>query len=248
MAKYLTHGTLRNVLFIGCTTLQGSTLRKLAKTNPQLQHIEILGNTPISDSTAVTLAEECRVHLQHLVIANSYHLTDKAFLNLARYCPNLYHLSLYNTNSDAESLTENSIIQIIKSCTALRVLNVSNARWLGESFFEQVLIRVRQQLQQMESSKSEPNCSYGLQQVCLGNVRREVLRSPTLQALIELSSYTDKFETGDDEEYIEPQSSNSVNFMSPETLPPNARKMNVVRGNSIWWYRRRPHASFQSAN
>jgi hypothetical protein len=240
MAKYLTHGTLRNVRFTGCTTLQGSTLRKLAKTNPQLRHIEILGNTPISDSTTVTLAEECQIHLQHLVIGNSYHLTDRAFLNLAHYCPNLYHLSLYNTNSDAESLTENSIIQIVKQCSVLRVLNVSNARWLGESFFEQVLIRVRQQLQELETPNCKLTGSYGLQQICLGDIRREVLKFRSLQALIELSSYEDEFETSDDEDYNTLESSSAAPFITPERIPPNARKMNVIRGNSIWWYRRRP--------
>ncbi|KAI8584441.1 hypothetical protein K450DRAFT_216434 [Umbelopsis ramanniana AG] len=244
MAKYLNHGTLRNIRFTGCTTLQGSTLRKLAKMNPQMRHIEILGNTPITDSTTVTLAEECRLNLQHLVIGNAYHLTDKAFLNLAHYCSNLHHLSLYNTNSDAESLSENGLIQIVKKCSSLSVLNISNARWLGEAFFEEVLIRVKRQLQEVEEPNSKLTASYGLHQICLGNVRREILRSPTLQKLIELSSYSDDFETSDDDEYSTAfEAPVQVPFMSNEALPPNARKMNVVRGSSIWWYRRQPRVS-----
>ncbi|KAH8553806.1 hypothetical protein BGW37DRAFT_518741 [Umbelopsis sp. PMI_123] len=248
MAKYLNHGTLRNVRFSGCTTLQGSTIRKLAKTNPQMRHIEILGNTSITDSTTVTLAEECQLHLQHLVIGNAYHLTDKSFLHLAHYCPNLRHLSLYNTNPDAESLTENSIIQVIKKCSALVVLNISNARWLGDHFFEEVLNLVKQQLRVLESPNSKSSASYGLQQVCLGNVPREGLRSPSLQKLIELSSFSDDFESSDDDDYNTAyDSSSQITFMSSETLPPNGRKMNVVRGSSIWWYRRRPRFS-QAAN
>ncbi|CAM0140720.1 unnamed protein product [Umbelopsis sp. WA50703] len=243
LAKCLTHGSLRNVRFTGCTTLQGSTLRKLAKTNPQMRHIEILGNTSVTDTTAVTLAEECGHHLQYLVLGNAYHLTDKSFNHFARYCHKLHHLSLYNINADSESLTENSFIQIINNCTELQVLNVSNARWLGEPFFNKVLDLVTNQLQSIETSNPiSPSDTFGLQQICLGNVKPQVLKSSALRKLIALSSYANDEEPSEDEEDEQPPAFNvnQTSFMSPEPIPAKARKMNVVRGNSFWWYRRKP--------
>lgn len=244
LAKCLNYGTLRNVRFTGCTTLQGSTLRKLAKTNPQMRHIEILGNTSVTDTTAVTLAEECRDHLQYLTLGNSYHLTDKSFNHLARYCRNLHHLSLYNINADSEALTENSFIQIIKNCTELQVLNVSNARWLGESFFNEVLDCVTKQLHSIETSNSPtPPEAFGLQQICFGNVKPQILKSPALRKLIDLSSYMNDEDASEDEEDDQPQAFNvnPTSFMNPEPIPAKARQMNVIRGNSFWWYRRKPH-------
>ncbi|KAI8139026.1 hypothetical protein BJV82DRAFT_582460 [Fennellomyces sp. T-0311] len=174
MAKYMKSGTLQSIAFTGCSTLQGSTLCKLALTNPQLKHIEIMGNTPVSDSSLATLAEHCAANLESLSIGNAHHLTDVSVRHVAKRCRNLKQLILFN-NPDGNKLREETIMDIVRNCSHLRVLSLSNARVLAQPFFELVVKRVERELVVIE--RKEALSYVGLQRLCLGGVRRDICRA-----------------------------------------------------------------------
>ncbi|KAI7857476.1 hypothetical protein BDC45DRAFT_501241 [Circinella umbellata] len=277
MAKYLKSGTLESIVFTGCTTLQSSTLCKLALTNPQIRHIEIMGNTPVSDSSLATIAEHCGARLESISIGNAHHLTDLSIRHVAKRCKNLKQLILFS-NPDGNKLHEETLIEVLRQCTQLRVMNLSNARVLSNQFFEFAAARVERELkaigqsgndtnnnnninnnnnskyhhnhQQQEHKHhgSSPSLSSGLQRLCLGGVRREVIHGPGMAHLIRLSA--SKNDTDDDDEdeddddddkghdRLLPTSDNNLSHImgSAAHMP----KSTVIRGSSIWWQRRRP--------
>ncbi|KAI9013825.1 hypothetical protein CLU79DRAFT_768867 [Phycomyces nitens] len=238
MAKYLKSGNLETVVFSGCTTLQSSTLCKLAITNPQLRHIEIAGATPVGDSALATIADRCGATLEHLSIGNAHHITDKSMRYVARRCHALKQFCLFD-NLDGDRLSEGCLVDVVKSCRALEVISISNARALGLLFFDTVISRVEYELASIDHKHSTIG---GLQRLCLGNVKRDVIQSPAVHKLIKMSATEGKQHNDDDEdEYDENaelsnQSASSI-MNSPGTFMP---KMTVIRGSSIWWQRRRP--------
>ncbi|KAI9488201.1 hypothetical protein BDB00DRAFT_849332 [Zychaea mexicana] len=304
MAKYLKSGTLESIIFTGCTTLQGSTLCKLALTNPQLRHIEIMGNTPVSDPSLATLAEHCGAHLESISIGNAHHLTDISIRHVAKRCKNLKQLILFS-NPDGNKLHEETLIEVLRQCTQLRVLSLSNARILGNQFFELAATRVERELdaivessshhqhqhhllnnnnnnnnsnnnsnshnnnnhhhnsknhprqQQQAQAQHHPHApSYGLQRLCLGGVRREVIQGPGLARLIQMSASTNDSDDEDDDDddndddnvdgddnarerdRLLPTADNNLShFMGSAAHMP---KTTVIRGSSIWWQRRKP--------
>ncbi|KAL0095693.1 hypothetical protein F4703DRAFT_1826196 [Phycomyces blakesleeanus] len=253
MAKYLKSGTLETVVFSGCTTLQSSTLCKLAITNPQLRHIEIAGATPVSDSALATIADRCGATLEHLSIGNAHHISDKSMRYVARRCRALKQFCLFD-NPDSERLSEECLVDVIKTCRSLEVVSISNARALGALFFDTVIARVEHELASIDHKNKTlvggGGCGGGggLQRLCLGNVKRDIIQSPAVYKLIKMSAteakqHNDDSEDDDDGEddddenaELSNQSASSI-MNSPAAFMP---KMTVIRGSSIWWQRRRP--------
>ena len=246
MAKYMQSGTLESIMLTGCGTLQSSTLVKLAITNPQLRHIEIMGNTPVSDSSLRALAERCGPHLESISIGNAYNLTDKSITAVAKYCKNLKLLKLFN-NADGNRLSENTLLDLLERCIHLRLISLSNARILGESFFAIAAQRVEHQLAVIEKQHGMSTHS-GLQSMCLGGVKRQIIDGPSLKHLIDMSaSKNDNLDDDDDDDDDDdvPINGNGTAITSPteHTLAPtptHVPKTTVIRGNTVWWQRRRP--------
>lgn len=246
MAKYMQSGTLESIMLTGCGTLQSSTLVKLAITNPQLRHIEIMGNTPVSDSSLRALAERCGPHLESISIGNAYNLTDKSIAAVAKYCRNLKLLKLFN-NADGNRLSEATLLDLLERCIHLRLISLSNARILGESFFAIAAQRVEHQLGVIEKQHGMSTHS-GLQSMCLGGVKRQIIDGPSLAHLIDMSA--SKNDNLDDDDDDDDDNNNGINgngttITSPteHTLAPtptHVPKTTVIRGNTVWWQRRRP--------
>ncbi|KAI7862844.1 hypothetical protein BDF14DRAFT_1745840 [Spinellus fusiger] len=232
LAKYLTSGTLETVIFSGCSTLQSSTLCKLAMTNPQLRHIEIMGSTPVSDSALATIADRCGASLKHLSIGNAYHLTDKSMYYVAKRCHSLQQLCIFN-NPGGDRLTEAIWSEVIKRCQSLELVSMSNARCLGTGFFEAVVTRVEHELRSIGPTALRK----GLQRLCLGNLKRDTLQSSFVHQLIQLSASeaNEDLDQDSDEEFPD-DSQSTLPMMNNAAFMP---KMTVVRGSSIWWQRRR---------
>lgn len=240
MAKYMQSGTLESIILTGCGTLQSSTLVKLAITNPQLRHIEIMGNTPVSDSSLRALAERCGPHLESISIGNAYNLTDKSITAVAKHCRNLKLLKLFN-NADGNRLSEATLLDLLERCIHLRLISLSNARILGESFFAIAAQRVEHQLGVIEKQHGMSS-HQGLQSMCLGGVKRQIIDGPSLAHLIDMSaSKNDNLDDDDDDD----DDANGTAITSPteHTLAPtptHVPKTTVIRGNTVWWQRRRP--------
>ncbi|KAI8374759.1 uncharacterized protein BYT42DRAFT_577565 [Radiomyces spectabilis] len=234
MAKYMRSGALDTVIFTGCATLQGSTLCKLVMTNPQLRHIEIMGNTPVSDSSLATIADRCGSNLERLSIGNASQLSDKSMRYVAKRCSNLRQIVIFN-NPDGDQMTEYILTEIIASCTKLQSISLSNARSLGDTFFRTVVRRVEEELVTIEHGKMDPQS--GLQRLCFGGIRREVIQSPNVVRLIKMSA-SESGEVSDDQQenwdWQAPSSENGISS-NPAYMP----KVTVIRGSSIWWQRRR---------
>ncbi|ORZ03488.1 hypothetical protein BCR43DRAFT_483463 [Syncephalastrum racemosum] len=250
MAKYLRSGTLETVIFTGCATLQGSTLCKLAITNPQLKRLEIMGNTPVSDSSLATIADRCGSHLESLSIGNAHHITDASMKHVARRCKNLRQLCILN-NADATRLSETALIDVVRHCRHLQVLSLSNARALSEKFMQEVVDRVEHDLALIENEAQLPS-NAGLQRVCLGGVRRDVIQGQSLRQLIHLSaSANGEYDDLDNDEDADGDSQgNRSDPLTPSDplshLMGNAvhmPKMTVIRASTIWWQRRRAGAA-----
>lgn len=243
-------GVLETIVFTGCATLQGSTLCKLAMTNPRLRHIEINGNTPVSDSSLVTLAERCGAHIENLSIGNAYHLSDASIRHVAKRCTNLRQLVMFN-NADGSRLSEATLTELLQQCSKLKVLSLSNARSLGNVFFEAAVDRVRRELRLIEHGEAPSDA--GLQRMCLGGVRREVIQGPAVMQLIKMSATEngeyDEDEDGNDEngdslcDPLMPSRDQALSHLMGDTT--HMPKTTVVRGSSIWWQRQRATARRQ---
>ncbi|KAF7731872.1 hypothetical protein EC973_007703 [Apophysomyces ossiformis] len=246
MAKYLRSSSLQTVIFSGCATLQSSTLCKLAITNPQLRQIEITGNTPVNDASVSTIADRCGANLELLSIGNARNLTDMSLRYIARRCRKIRQICMVD---NPDELSETALSDIVRRCSTLQVFSLSNARALGVDFFETLTLRVNRELETIRQTGADPVS--GLQCVCLGGIRRDVIDSPAVHDLIELSATAmdqhnnarfdddqDKDDEDDDDDNgdIFPEH-NLAHMMGNLAFMPNTR---VVRGNTIWWRRRRP--------
>ncbi|KAG0179729.1 hypothetical protein DFQ28_004545 [Apophysomyces sp. BC1034] len=236
MAKYLRSGSLQKVVFSGCATLQSSTLCKLAITNPQLRHIEIMGNTAVSDNSVATIADRCGNSLEHLSIGNAHNLTDMSLRYIARRCRNIRQICMFN---NPDELSEIAFSDIVRCCTTLQILSLSNARALGETFFEAVTERIENELNNINNQIADP--SSGLQSICLGGVRRDIIHSPAVAKLINLSeaeadqqnSNTTGWDDDDDDDHP-PSETNLSRMMENRAVMP---RIATIRGSSIWWQR-----------
>lgn len=236
MAKYLTSGNLEFIQLTDCTTIQSSTLCKLAMTNPQLKSVEIMGSTPISDSSLATIADRCGNHLEYLSIGNAHQLTDKSIRYIPARCNKLKQICIFNNN--IERISENTLTLIITHCPNLQVLSLSDSRGLGSMFFEAVVRRVHNEILKMGEQRLLP--MEGLQLLCLGGVRRDMVQSRFTQELMELSAskhdLQQEGENDDDDSSMDmsDQITHLIKNKSTKFMP----KSIVIRGNTIWWKRR----------
>ncbi|KAG2197039.1 hypothetical protein INT47_009755 [Mucor saturninus] len=244
MAKYMTWRCLESITLTNCTTIQSSTLCKLAMTNPQLKSVEIMGTTPISDSSLATLANGCGGTLEFLSIGNACQLTDKSIRYIAAKCVRLRQICIFN--NDREKISQDTLTAIIQQCRQLRMMSISDSRCLGTEFFAAVVQRVNNEMETLrshshgETTKEE----FGLQTLCLGAVSRQVIHSPYIAALIDVSASKhdppQQEEGGgggeDDAIDILDISDQLTHLINTTKFMP---KSTVIRGNTIWWQRRR---------
>ncbi|CAO3645737.1 unnamed protein product [Mucor hiemalis] len=239
MAKYLTSGKLEFIQLTDCSTIQSSTLCKLAMTNPQLKSVEIMGSTPISDSSLATIADRCGNHLEYLSIGNAHQLTDKSIRYIPARCNKIKQICIFNNN--IERISENTLTLIITHCPNLQVLSLSDSRGLGSMFFEAVVRRVNNEIMKIGEQRINP--TEGLQLLCLGGVRRDMVQSRFTQELIEHSAskhdqaLQQEGENDDDDDCMDmsDQITHLIKNRSTKFMP----KSIVIRGNTIWWKRRR---------
>lgn len=238
MAKYLTSGNLEFIQLTDCTTIQSSTLCKLAMTNPQLKSVEIMGSTPISDSSLATIADRCGNHLEYLSIGNAHQLTDKSIRYIPARCSKLKQICIFNNN--IERISENTLTLIITHCPNLQVLSLSDSRGLGSMFFEAVLRRVHNEILKMGEGRLLP--MKGLQLLCLGGVRRDMVQSRFTQELMELSAskhdLQQEGENDDDDDDDSMDMSDQITHLIKNRSTKFMPKSIVIRGNTIWWKRR----------
>lgn len=238
MAKYLTTGSLESIQLINCTTIQSSTLCKLAMTNPQLKSIEIMGTTPINDSSLATLADRCGNQLEYLSIGNAYQLTDKSMRYIPARCKKIKEICIFNNN--IERISENTLTLVITHCPTLQVLSISDSRGLGSMFFEAIIRRVNNEIMKIKEQAIEHNG--GLRLLCLGGVKREIIHSIFTRELMDASANrhdTDQ-NTQEEEENIDDldmsdQISHLMNNRATKFMP----KSIIIRGDTIWWQRRK---------
>jgi hypothetical protein len=238
MAKYLTSGSLESITLNSCPTIQSSTLCKLAITNPQLKSIEIMGTTPISDSSLATLADRCGASLEYLSIGNAHQLTDKSMRYIALRCKRIRQICIFN---NTERVSEDTLTAMITHCTTLQTISLSDSRCLGSTFFYSVVQRVN--IEMANIYQHQAKAGSGLQRLCLGGVKRDMIQSRYMQELIDKSaSKNDRIEQeanddDDDEEEEQRNVEDQLTHIIDTTkfMP----KSTVIRGNTVWWQRRR---------
>ncbi|CAO3668185.1 unnamed protein product [Rhizopus stolonifer] len=237
MAKYMTSGTLESLQINNCSSIQSSTLCKLAITNPQLRYIEITGHTPVTDSSIATIADRCGKSLEYLSIGNGYQLTDKSMHYIASRCKQIRHLCIFNNH--AEKISENTLTAIMTHCLTLQSLSLSDSRGLDSQFFKSVVQRVYVEIENIKQHRTE--IGSGLQRLCLGGVQREVIRSTCIQQLIDTSASKHDVQQANDEFLADDfipitTTTTNYNIQQQSTFFP---KNTIIRGNTIWWQRRR---------
>ncbi|KAI8351157.1 hypothetical protein BD560DRAFT_427301 [Blakeslea trispora] len=232
MAKYMTSGSLEKIVFNSCSTIQTSTLCKLAITNPQLKSIEIMGSTPISDSGLATLVDKCSNTLELLSIGNAYQLTDKSLRYIAFRCKRIRQICIFNNNT--ERVSEDTLTAIITHCPTLETISLSDSRCLGFTFFDAVVQRIKTEMTSIHLYQASPHS--GLQRLCLGGVKRDIIHSQLMKELIDKSANKNDADSNDhdgNDDLIENQ---LTHFMDTTKFMP---KSTVIRGNTIWWQRQR---------
>lgn len=232
MAKYLKSGSLESIAFINCSTIQSSTLCKLAMTNPQLKSVEIMGNTPISDSSLATIADRCGQSLEYLSIGNACQLTDKSIRYIPARCKKLLQLCIFNNN--IEKISQDTLTSIIHHCTHLQMMSISDSRTLGSVFFDVVVQRVNNEIEKI--NRNQANCRSGLQTLCLGGVKREIVTSKYVKFLVDCSASKHDFDQNENEQEDLDMSDQLTHLNKTSKFTP---KSTVIRGNTIWWQRRR---------
>ncbi|KAG1144431.1 hypothetical protein G6F37_006853 [Rhizopus arrhizus] len=241
MAKYMTSGTLESIKFNNCSSIQSSTLCKLAITNPQLRSIEITGNTPVTDSSLATIADRCGNSLEYLSIGNAYQLTDKSIHYVASRCKRIRHICIFNNHT--EKISEDTLTAIITQCSTLQTISLSDSRCLGSTFFNSVVQRVNIEIENI--NRHQATSESGLQRLCLGGVKRDMISSHYIKQLIDTSAskhdaIQDEGDDNDDQ-FIPTNNTtiipnNNYNLQQQSKFLP---KSTIIRGNTIWWQRRR---------
>ncbi|KAG0734447.1 hypothetical protein G6F62_012069 [Rhizopus arrhizus] len=241
MAKYMTSGTLESVKLNNCSSIQSSTLCKLAITNPQLRSIEITGNTPVTDSSLATIADRCGNSLEYLSIGNAYQLTDKSIHYVASRCKRIRHICIFNNHT--EKISEDTLTAIITQCSTLQTISLSDSRCLGSTFFNSVVQRVNIEIENI--NRHQATSESGLQRLCLGGVKRDMISSHYIKQLIDTSAskhdaIQDEGDDNDDQ-FIPTNNTtiipnNNYNLQQQSKFLP---KSTIIRGNTIWWQRRR---------
>ncbi|KAI8969310.1 hypothetical protein BDF20DRAFT_894396 [Mycotypha africana] len=252
MAKYLTSGSLESITFNNCSTIQSSTLCKLAITNPQLKRIEIMGNTPVSDSSLATLVDRCGATLEYLSIGNAHQLTDKSVRFIAARCRKIRQICIFNNNT--EHVSEDTLTAIITHCPTLQTISLSDSRCLGSTFFNSVVQRIN--IEMANISRHRATIGSGLQRLCLGGVKRDMIQSRYVRELIDKSASKNDFledqEEDEDEDNDDSKSMTTtpadavvgeVNIQHLSHLMSEATKFKpkqtVIRGSTVWWQRSR---------
>ncbi|KAI7907080.1 uncharacterized protein BX663DRAFT_494750 [Cokeromyces recurvatus] len=233
MAKYLTSGSLESIVLNNCLTIQSSTLCKLAITNPQLKRIEIIGNTPINDSSLAALVDRCGATLEKLSIGNARQLTDKSMQFIALRCKRIRQICIFNNNT--ERISEDTLTAIVTHCPTLQTISLSDSRCLGSTFFDSVVQRVN--IEMASIYRHQAKVGSGLQRLCLGGVKRDMIQSRYMKELIDKSACENDEDTNmndDDDSEQEVQLSHIL-----DTTTKFRPKSTVIRGSTVWWQRRR---------
>ncbi|KAG2235860.1 hypothetical protein INT48_008163 [Thamnidium elegans] len=231
MAKYLKSGCLESITFINCSTIQSSTLCKLAMMNPQLKSVEIMGTTPISDSSLATIADRCGQSLEYLSIGNACQLTDKSIRYIPARCKKLLQLCIFNNN--IEKISQNTLTSIVHHCTRLQMMSISDSRTLGSVFFDVVVQRVNNEIEKINTNQADG--ASGLQTLCLGGVKREIVTSKYVKYLVDCSASKHDLDQNEQEQDLD-MSDQLTHLNKTSKFTP---KSTVIRGNTIWWQRRR---------
>ncbi|RUS35175.1 hypothetical protein BC938DRAFT_474720 [Jimgerdemannia flammicorona] len=226
LAKYLAPSSLRVLTLTSCATLQGSTIRKFAKSQPSLRRFEVMGHdTALTDTSVTTISESCGARLEAFSVGNAAHLTDASLSLIPKHCPNLRTLCLIDNQPD--HISEAVLTDIVGRCRRLEELTVSNARAVGEKFLGAVVERVMEEVgREMKGTRSGPY----LKRMSLGNVRRDVPALPAMRRLIELGGGVDA--SDEDEEEDAEEWGEKPSFA-------RLKKVNVIRNGSVWWQRKR---------
>lgn len=233
MAKFLTSGSLESITLSSCSTIQSSTLCKLAITNPQLKCIEIMGSTPISDSSLATLVDRCGSTLEYLSIGNAHQLTDKSMRYVPLRCKKIRQICIFN---NTERVSEDTLTAMITHCPTLQTISLSDSRCLGSTFFNSVVQRVN--IEMANILQHQATARSGLQRLCLGGVRREMITSRYMHELIDKSASKNDLQAAvddqdDENDDVENQLSHIID--TTKFMP----KSTVIRGSTVWWQRRR---------
>lgn len=232
MAKYMTSHSLESITLTNCSTIQSSTLCKLAMTNPQLKSVEVMGTTPISDRSLATLIDQCGGNLQYLSIGNACQLTDKSMRYISTHCKQLYQICIFN--NDREKITEDTLTAMVLQCRQLRMMSISDSRSLGPAFLAAVVQRVNNEMEKI--NRRQVTQDFGLQTLCLGAVNRQLITSSYMNALIDSSASKHDPQDEANLKYDSPISDQLTHLINTTKFMP---KSTVIRGNTIWWQRRR---------
>lgn len=235
MAKYLTSGSLESITLGSCPTIQSSTICKLAITNPQLKSVEIMGTTTITDSGLATLVDRCGASLEYLSIGNAHQLTDKSMRYIALRCKKIRQICIFNNNT--ERVSEDTLTAMITHCPTLQTISLSDSKCLGSTFFNSVVQRINIEMSNIYHHQAKVGS--GLQRLCLGGVKRDMIQSQYMQELIDKSASKndnnrmEQDEEEDENRNVEDQLSHIID--TTKFMP----KSTVIRGNTVWWQRRR---------
>jgi Leucine-rich repeat (LRR) protein len=114
-------------IILGCPNLQYLNLSSLKITDvsiisfcPNLKELNLSGNSCITDSSIIRIAEACQM-LQKLDLSGNHRITDAGIDMIAEKCPMLQELNLYSNRC----LTDDSIVRIAQKCPMLQKLDLS---------------------------------------------------------------------------------------------------------------------------
>ncbi|GAA5807535.1 hypothetical protein MFLAVUS_000898 [Mucor flavus] len=173
-----------------------------------------MGTTPISDSSLATIADRCGQSLEYLSIGNACQLTDKSI----RYIPARYTLT-----------------SIVHHCTRLQMISISDSRTLGSVFFDVVVQRVNNEIEKINTNQADGTS--GLQTLCLGGVKREIITSKYVKYLADCSASKHDIDQNEQEQEQDLDMSDQLTHLNKTSK--FTPKSTVIRGNTIWWQRRR---------
>lgn len=114
--------SLRSLTIRSCPGFNSSSLAMVGKLCPQLHHLDLSGQSDITDLALVSLLESCEAGLVKVNLGDCVNLTDESIVALAR----LHGGTLEVLNLDGcKKVTDASLVSIASNCLFLNDLDVS---------------------------------------------------------------------------------------------------------------------------
>jgi Ca2+-binding EF-hand superfamily protein len=105
---------IRVLSFTGCDQLGSGVMQAVAKHNPMLEELTLVGTNWVRDEGVLALAGGC-THLTKLVLGGAQMVSDRAVTELAKLCPTLKHLGI----NGVVGVTDRVFVELGRNCKQL---------------------------------------------------------------------------------------------------------------------------------